>query len=70
MFTIEMDWDETAITILDESGEFEDFQVFMYDDIVDDDEDQEDVDERYDSIISSISFSCTKLLSVVPNLIL
>lgn len=33
-------------------------------------EDEEDVDERYDSIISSISFSCTKLLSVVPNLIL
>lgn len=34
MFTIEMDWDETAITILDESGQFEDFQVFMYDDII------------------------------------
>lgn len=34
MFTIEMDWDETAITILDESGEYEDLQVLIYDDIV------------------------------------
>ena len=24
MFTIEMDWDETAITILDPDGEYED----------------------------------------------
>mgnify|MGYP003659767581 FL=1 len=34
MFTIEMDWDETAITILDTNAEFEDLQVIMYDDIV------------------------------------
>ena len=34
MFTIEMDWDESVITILDESGEYDDLQVFMYDDIV------------------------------------
>ena len=34
MFTIEMDWDETAITILDPLGQFEDLQVIMYDDIV------------------------------------
>ena len=34
MFTVEMDWDETAITILDDSGQFEDFQIIIYDDIV------------------------------------
>jgi hypothetical protein len=34
MFTIEMDWDETAITILDPDGEYEDLQVIAYDDIV------------------------------------
>lgn len=34
MFTIEMDWDEIAITILDESGQYEDLQVIIYDDIV------------------------------------
>lgn len=34
MFTIEMDWDEVAITILDESGQYEDLQVIIYDDIV------------------------------------
>lgn len=34
MFTIEMEFDETAITILDESGTYEDLQVFIYDDIV------------------------------------
>tara|TARA_B110000977_G_C10801327_1_gene386411 strand:- start:318 stop:563 length:246 start_codon:yes stop_codon:yes gene_type:complete len=34
MFTIEMDWDETAITILDTSAQHEDLQVIMYDDIV------------------------------------
>ncbi len=34
MFTIEMDWDETAITILDPDGVYEDLQVIAYDDIV------------------------------------
>ena len=34
MFTIEMDWDETAITILDDEGQYEDLQVIMYEDIV------------------------------------
>lgn len=34
MFTIEMDWDETAITILDSSGNHEDVQFKVYDDIV------------------------------------
>lgn len=34
MFTVEMDFDEVAITILDESGQFEDIQFFIYDDIV------------------------------------
>ena len=34
MFTIEIDWDETAITILDDHGEYEDLQVIMYDDVV------------------------------------
>lgn len=33
MFTIEMDWDETAITILDSTGEHEDVQFLVYDDI-------------------------------------
>lgn len=28
-----MDWDETAITILDETGQYEDLQVVLYDDI-------------------------------------
>lgn len=34
MFTIEMDWDETAITLLDPEGKEEDLQVIMYDDII------------------------------------
>ena len=34
MFTIEMDFDETAITILDPLGQEEDVQVLMYDDII------------------------------------
>lgn len=34
MFTIEMDWDETAITILDQEGEHEDVQFLIYEDIV------------------------------------
>lgn len=33
MFTIEMDWDETAITILDESGQYEDIEIMMYEDV-------------------------------------
>jgi hypothetical protein len=34
MFTIEMDWDETAITILDKAGNYEDVQFIIFDDIV------------------------------------
>ena len=34
MFTIEMDHDETAITILDERDNYEDIQFILYDDIV------------------------------------
>lgn len=34
MFTIEMDWDETAITILDQYGHYEDIQFVVFDDIV------------------------------------
>ena len=34
MFTIEMDWEETSITILDPQANHEDLQVIMYDDIV------------------------------------
>lgn len=34
MFTIEMDWDETAITLLDPEGKEEDLEVLMYDDII------------------------------------
>ena len=33
MFTIEMDWDETAITVLDQTGENEDVQFLIYDDV-------------------------------------
>ena len=29
-----MDWDETAITVLDPTSEHEDFQCIMYDDII------------------------------------
>lgn len=34
MFTVEMDWDETAITVLDPDGKYEDIQAIIYDDIV------------------------------------
>jgi|TARA_B110000483_G_C18178152_1_gene535860 hypothetical protein len=34
MFTVEMDWDEVAITILDDNGVQEDVGVFLYDDMV------------------------------------
>jgi len=33
MFTVEMDWDETSITVLDQTGENEDVQFLIYDDI-------------------------------------
>lgn len=32
MFTIETDMDETAITIMDDTGELEDVQALLYDD--------------------------------------
>lgn len=34
MFTIEMDWDETAVQVLDQSGQYEDVEYIIYDDIV------------------------------------
>ena len=34
MFTVEMDFDEMEITVLDDSGRFEDVKVFSYDEIV------------------------------------
>ena len=34
MFTVEMDWDETALHFLDDEGKLEDVHVFMYEDIV------------------------------------
>ena len=29
-----MDWDETAVTVLDQTGEHEDVQFLIYDDVV------------------------------------
>lgn len=34
MFTVEMDWDETSVTILDQGGEHEDVQFLLYEDVV------------------------------------
>jgi len=34
MFTVEIDWDETAVTVLDQSGEHEDVQFLLYEDAV------------------------------------
>jgi hypothetical protein len=34
MFTVEMDWDEIAITVLDESATHEDVQCLIYEDTV------------------------------------
>jgi len=34
MYTVEMDLDEIEITVLDDSGRFDDVKVFSYDDIV------------------------------------
>ena len=34
MFTVEMDWDEVAITVLDENAHHEDVQCLIYDDTV------------------------------------
>lgn len=34
MFTIEMDWDELGIRILDQTGEHEDVEFIIYDDVV------------------------------------
>lgn len=34
MFTIEMDWDETSIRILDQTGEHEDVEFLVYEDSV------------------------------------
>ena len=34
MFTVEMDLDEIEITVLDDSGRFDDVKVFSYDEVV------------------------------------
>ena len=34
MFTIEMDFDEIEITVLDDSGDKEDVKIFSYDEVV------------------------------------
>lgn len=34
MFTVEMDWDEVAINVLDETAQHEDVQCLMYEDVV------------------------------------
>lgn len=34
MYTVEMDLDEIEITVLDDSGRFDDVKVFSYDDVV------------------------------------
>lgn len=34
MFTSEIDWDESKVTVLDDEGFYEDVQLFLYDDIV------------------------------------
>ena len=34
MFTIEMDHDETAVTVLDNEGNWDDVELFLYDDVV------------------------------------
>ena len=34
MFTVEIDWDETALTFLDDTGRHEDISVYMYEDVV------------------------------------
>jgi hypothetical protein len=34
MFTVEMDYDEIEITVLDDGGRFEDVKVFSYDEVV------------------------------------
>lgn len=34
MFTIEMDMEETTITMIDPEGSYEDIEIFMYEDIV------------------------------------
>jgi len=34
MFTVEMDFDEIEITVLDDGGRFEDVKVFSYDEVI------------------------------------
>jgi hypothetical protein len=34
MFTVEMEYDEIEITVLDDGGHFEDIKVFSYDEVV------------------------------------
>lgn len=34
MFTVEMDHDETTITILDNEGNWDDVELIMYDDVI------------------------------------
>jgi hypothetical protein len=52
MFTIEMDWDETAITILDQTRNYEDVQFLVFDDIVYIRQWDEDL-EKFDTIVMS-----------------
>jgi hypothetical protein len=34
MFTVEMDWDEVAITVMDDTGTHGDLKIYSYDDVV------------------------------------
>lgn len=34
MFTVEMDHDETTVTVLDNEGNWDDVELFLYDDVV------------------------------------
>lgn len=52
MFTVEMDWDDTTITILDQTGNYEDVQFVVFDDIVYIRQWDEDLD-RFDTIVMS-----------------
>lgn len=52
MFTVEMDWDDTTITILDQAGNYEDVQFVVFDDIVYIRQWDEDL-EKFDTIVMS-----------------
>jgi hypothetical protein len=56
MFTIETEWDELGIRILDQTGQYEDVEFLIYDDVVYIRQWDEDLEQHYIITLSPQQF--------------